>query len=272
MSFDYTTVGHVTIDVLADGTRQAGGSAFYSALQAARLGRRALVHTRGAPGEIEQLLAPYGEELSLQVEAAPCTTTLSTTGIGHERAQRMVAWAGAMELQVELDTTILHLAPVARETGADWRGRAALVGVTPQGLLRTWTRSDSRIVLAPLQRSQLPERCEAAVFSKLERPYCEALLDGSMVVAVTDEADPTELLPADGRVHRVEVPAIERMRDDMGAGDVFAAAFFIALADGEDPLRAAAFANAAAAVRIAGTGPAAVGDRAAIEARLATLG
>jgi sugar/nucleoside kinase (ribokinase family) len=91
------------------------------------------------------------------------------------------------------------------------------------------------------------------------------------VVAVTDEADPTELL-ADGQSRRVAVPAIERIRDDMGAGDVFAAAFFVALAEGHDPRAAAAFANAAAAIRIAGMGPAAVADRTAIEARLAAVG
>ena len=40
LRFDYTTVGHVTADVLGDGSRRPGGSAFYSALQAARLGQR----------------------------------------------------------------------------------------------------------------------------------------------------------------------------------------------------------------------------------------
>jgi sugar/nucleoside kinase (ribokinase family) len=61
------------------------------------------------------------------------------------------------------------------------------------------------------------------------------------------------------------------MRDDVGAGDVFAAAFFIELADGAPAAAAAAFANAAAAVRIAGDGPEAIGDRAAIEARAALI-
>ena len=50
--FDYTTVGHVTADVLADGARRAGGSAFYSALQAARLGRRALIITQGVGADV----------------------------------------------------------------------------------------------------------------------------------------------------------------------------------------------------------------------------
>jgi sugar/nucleoside kinase (ribokinase family) len=57
-------------------------------------------------------------------------------------------------------------------------------------------------------------------------------------------------------------------RDDLGAGDVFAAAFFVALHEGLSPERAAAFGNAAAAVRIEGVGADAIGDRSAIEARL----
>jgi sugar/nucleoside kinase (ribokinase family) len=50
---------------------------------------------------------------------------------------------------------------------------------------------------------------------------------------------------------------------------VFAAAFFVALREGRTARAAAAFANAAAAVRIAGTGADAIGDRTAVEERLA---
>jgi sugar/nucleoside kinase (ribokinase family) len=42
----------------------------------------------------------------------------------------------------------------------------------------------------------------------------------------------------------------------------------VALHEGRPPQAAATFANAAAAVRISGTGADAIGDRAAIEARL----
>ena len=52
------------------------------------------------------------------------------------------------------------------------------------------------------------------------------------------------------------------MCDDIGAGDVFAAAFFVALAEGRPPLQAAVAGNVAAAVRIAGIGPDAIGRRA----------
>ncbi|HWF31752.1 MAG TPA: PfkB family carbohydrate kinase, partial [Solirubrobacteraceae bacterium] len=88
---------------------------------------------------------------------------------------------------------------------------------------------------------------------------------------VTHGEAPTELRLPGGVEIDVEVPAVQRMCDDIGAGDVFAAAFFIALADGEDAQAAAQLANAAAAVRVGAHGAGAIGDRAAIEARLASV-
>jgi sugar/nucleoside kinase (ribokinase family) len=290
VSADYTTVGHVTADVMADGSCRPGGGAFYSALQAARLGRRPRILTRGRRSEIEELLAPYREELELEVIDAPQTTTLATSGIGAMRSQRLLAWAGEIGAEIELDTAILHLAPVARETPSSWRGRAAFVGLTPQGLVRSWSREDERIVPCPLQRSQLPRRCDAIVISEAERASCAALFareeerrsapedagahtgaGAAAVIAVTAGAAPTELHLADGEIVHSRVPPIGRMCDDLGAGDVFAAAFFIALTDGATAQAAAAFANAAAAERVAGHGANAIGDRAAIEARMAAV-
>jgi sugar/nucleoside kinase (ribokinase family) len=282
MRFDYTTVGHVTVDVLADGTRRPGGGAFYSALQAARLGRRALIVTRGVREEIEQLLSPYADELALEVHEAQCTTTLATVGHGRGRSQRVLAWAGELSADLAIDTEILHLAPVARETDGRSHGRAAFVGVTPQGLVRSWSQGDGQIVPCALDRSLLPADCDAIVISEAERDSCAPLLEaahsddraqrgGEPVIAVTHGEAPTELRLADGATLRVEVPAVGRMCDDIGAGDVFAAAFFIALANGEEPRSAAQFANAAAAVRVAASGAGAIGDRAAIDARIASI-
>ena len=118
-SFDYVTVGHVTVDVIAaDATRRPGGGAFYSALQAARLGLRALILTQGSPPEIEALLAPYRDELELRIVPAPATTTFATSWPGGQRSQRVLAWAGPIAGPIEVDTRILHFAPVARETPA----------------------------------------------------------------------------------------------------------------------------------------------------------
>lgn len=283
VSFDYTTVGHVTADVLADGSRRPGGSAFYSALQAARLGRRALILTRGVPGEIEQLLEPYRGELELEILTAPATTTLETFGTGAARAQRMLAWAGPIPAEVAIDTTILHLAPVARETPTRWSGRAEFVGLTPQGLVRAWAEEGAQVRHAPLKPSLLPGRCDAIVISESERASCASLLAGvgdrpareaarGPLIVVTAQAAPTTIRLPGGELVHVQVPAIERLCDDIGAGDVFAAAFFVALGEGRAPQDAASFANAAAAVRIAGTGAGAIGDRAAIEARMTAVG
>jgi hypothetical protein len=304
--FDYVTVGHVTRDAIERGSRgtlyQPGGSAFYSALQAARLGLRTLIVTQGAPGEIEALLAPFRDELELYVIAAPSTTTLSTRGSGASRAQRMLAWAGPILEPLELDTTILHFAPVARETPAAWSGKAKLVGVTPQGLVRHWDRhwdqsEDSELVrldtgsllgdipLVPpdsealtgdvasveLDPELLPYSFDAAVISEHECPSCHALFPAARrhgaSVAVTAGSRPTTVhLPGSGAASVVQTPRppVIPVYDDVGAGDVFAAAFFIALAEGSAPLEAATFANAAASVRIAGVGPEAIGRREAI--------
>lgn len=281
---------------MADGSSRAGGSAFYSALQAARLGQRALIVTQGVTAEIEQLLEPYRAELDLEISPAPQTTTLQSTGAGATSRQRMLAWAGVIEEDVSVDSSILHLAPVARETPARWRGRADFIGLTPQGLVRAWSGRRGEIGPAPLDRSRLPEHCGAIVFNETERESCAWLIDatrgsdsigegpaatgehgrvdgprGGAVVAITAAAAATALHLPDGGTARVQVPTIEEFVDDVGAGDVFAAAFFVALREGQAPSEAAAFANAAAAVRIAGAGANAIGDRAAIEARLRTV-
>jgi 1D-myo-inositol 3-kinase len=286
VSVDYTTVGHVTVDVLADGSRRPGGSAFYAALQAARLGARATILTRGARAELDKLLAPYSDELDVRVIDAAQTTTLQTCAHGAARAQRLLAWAGPIDERVELDTSIVHVAPVARETPASWRGRADFVGVTPQGLVRKWARIGALVEQCALDPALLPADRDAIVLSESERASCAVLfehersepaherdgdaLEQSALLAVTAAAAPTELHPPAGAVMRVAVPRVQ-MRDDVGAGDVFAAAFFIALAGGASASDAATFANAAAAVRIAGDGPAAIGDRVTIEARVAAV-
>ncbi|HEY3970025.1 MAG TPA: PfkB family carbohydrate kinase [Solirubrobacteraceae bacterium] len=302
--FDYVAVGHVTRDVIEDragGTvSQAGGSAFYSALQAARLGLRTLIVTQGQPQEIEALLQPFSGEFDLRVIPAKQTTTLSTRGSGAQRSQRLLAWAGPIVEPLALDTEILHLAPVARETPTTWQGQARFIGLTPQGLVRRWERSEQLPLvlldagsllgdvplaggehealfgdISPvnLDPSLLPDHFSAAVISEEECESCHALLTvarlGGAYVAVTAGSRPATIhlpSPAAGSVVQTEVPRLIEARDDLGAGDVFAAAFFVALNEGRSPLDAATLGNAAAALRIAGVGPGAIGERSQIEA------
>jgi hypothetical protein len=300
--FDYTTIGHVSVDVMPGGARRAGGSAFYSALQAARLGQRSLIITQGVKEDIEDLLAPYRSELELQIVPAIETTTLQSGADRGSHAQRLLAWAGRMREGIEVNSSIVHLAPIARETPRRWSGSADFIGLTPQGLVRAWAGARGEIRPVELLPALLPQRWDAAVISETERESCAGLIPAAAprrtpgrgpaaaggdagpgiasdetasavanrgVVAVTAGAGPTSIHMQDGGVVRVRVPAVDDFHDDVGAGDVFAAAFFIALREGRTPRAAAAFANAAAAVRIAGAGSDSIGDRTAVEARLA---
>jgi sugar/nucleoside kinase (ribokinase family) len=269
-------VGHVTVDVLLDAAgaqrRQAGGGALYSGLQAARLGLRTLLLTAGRPDELGELLAPFAAEIELQVTPRRHTTTLQTTGVASSRSQRLTSWAGPVHTdEVHAGAKVVHFAPVARETPSRWPGEAQLVGLTPQGLVRRWHPQGGGIRLVALDPADLPERCDAVVFSQTERESCSALFGCAArpLIAITAGEAPTEVRLADGTCAWVPSLPVEGMNDDLGAGDVFAAAFFVALQEGRTPVQAAAFGNAAAAVRIAGSGPAAIGDRAAIERRLA---
>lgn len=264
--YDYVAIGHVTRDVLGE-REQPGGTAFYSALQAKRLGLRTMIVTQGVPAEIERLLSPFREELDLHVIPAAQTTALATRGEGVSRVQRVLAWAGPIAEVPPIETEMLHLAPVARETPTNRPAAARFVGITAQGLVRDWATGTVKTVM--LDAALLPSRFDAAVISEHERPCCESLFAAAescgACVAVTAGARPATIY-ANGDALRSATPHKVEVRDDLGAGDVFAAAFFVALAEGREPLAAAAFANGAAALRIAGVGPDAIGTREHIQA------
>ena len=154
-------------------------------------------------------------------------------------------------------------------------------GSLPRGSRAAWDRAECgerKIVSAPLPGDRdslealLPDGCSAVVISEQERVACAPLLgaaaDIGAVIAITAGPGATSVHLPGGETARVQAPAVAEPRDDLGAGDVFAAAFFVALHEGLPPERAAAFARAAAAIRIEGAGADAIGDRSAIEARL----
>jgi sugar/nucleoside kinase (ribokinase family) len=274
LQFDYISVGHVTVDVLEDGSRRPGGTALYGALQAARLGLRALILTRGVPGEIEAMLEPWAAELELRVQPAGETTTLATTGQGSERTQRLLAWAGPIVPDGELKCAILHLAPVAAELPERWPQGGRLLGLTPQGLARGHPAPGGAVRPSPPDAASVAqaERADAIVISEQERSVCATLLErahaAGALIAVTAGARPATILPPGGDPIELPVQPIERPADDLGAGDVYAAALFTALAEGRSQAQAGALANAAAALRIRGVGAEAIAGRTEIEAIL----
>jgi len=278
LQFDYISVGHVTMDVLEDGSRRPGGTALYGALQASRLGLRSLIITRGVPAEIEDMLAPWAAEFELQVQPAEHTTRLQTSGHGTRRSQRLLTWAGPIESQERLPCAILHLAPVAAELPGQWPTGGRLLGLTPQGLARSWPAGGGEVGHVKPDASAVSQarNAYAIVVSQAEVDVCHEMIQSARaagsVIAVTAGEEPTTILTAQGDPVEIPVRRIERPADDLGAGDCYAAALFTGLAEGRGAAEAGEFANAAAALRIQGPGPEAVAGRARIEAAMAPAG
>jgi sugar/nucleoside kinase (ribokinase family) len=273
----YLAVGHVTIDILPGGERRPGGTVLYSALQAARLGLDARIVTRGAPAEIEALLEPFARELAVSIQPAAETTTFATEGSGKERRQRVLAWAGPIAVAALPAAEILHLAPVAAELAGEAPGAWCFVGMTPQGFARCWRGVGGEIEGCEADPAHvgMAGRCDAIVLSQSERADCSSLIDRGIgagaAVAVTAGPGATELLVAGEAREEMSFEPIAAPADDLGAGDVYAAAFFTRLAAGEDAARAARFAHAAAELRMQGAGAGAIAAAARIEARVSRL-
>jgi sugar/nucleoside kinase (ribokinase family) len=272
----YLAVGHVTVDVLESGERRAGGTALYSALQAARLGLASHIHTRGREEEIHELLAPFAAELDVTVEPAPATTTLQTSGSGAARRQHAIAWAGPIRADSLAPASILHLAPVAAELEALPPGDWGFVGLTPQGLARGWETTGAEVLPREPAAGALAlfDRSDAVVLSREERAWCEQGIQRARrrdaLVAVTAGRSETLLLAPGGEELALETAPVVQEADDLGAGDVYAATLFVALSEGAAPRAAALLAGAAAALRLKGRGAAAIAGREAVEAQAAS--
>jgi sugar/nucleoside kinase (ribokinase family) len=268
--YDYVAIGHVAVDRFEDGRQRPGGGAFYSGIQAARLGRRTLIVTRGERAVVERLLEPFAAELDVWIQESDQTTTLFTRGAGTARRQRVLAWAGRIDPVDVGDCPLVHLAPVAREVSAGTVvAECGFLGLTPQGLTRRWAQ-DGWMEAAKMPIADLPNRCSAVVISEAERAHCEEavalVVERGGVAAITHGRRPAEIRFAETGFEMPTFPVAAV--DDVGAGDVFAAALFCSLAAGEDLERAARFAQAAAALRVGGHGPGAIMPGDAISRRI----
>jgi sugar/nucleoside kinase (ribokinase family) len=165
------------------------------------------------------------------------------------------------------------LAPVAAELAGPAPAGREFVGLTPQGLVRHWPALGAEIrPCAPAPAAlALAEACDAVVLSEQERSACETLIDRARArdatVAITAGPGATEILLPTGGPLELSLEPIEDPADDLGAGDVYAGAFFTALAGGLAAMEAGRLAGAAAALRMLGLGPGAIARRPEIEAR-----
>lgn len=257
-SVDYLVIGHITIDLTPQGPK-LGGTAAYSALTANALGLRTGIVTAWG-GEL-----PLGPLRQIPIVNYPAdrSTTFENKEGENGRQQIIHHIAPNLDFYIIPDpwrqAAVVHLAPVAQEVEPNLLRYfpTSLIGLTPQGWLRTWDKDKRVHVTEWPEASFTLQGAGAAVISKEDVNSDEARIEemaiSSRVLAVTEGQQGTRLY-WNGDVRRFRPPNIEKVADTTGAGDIFAAAFFVRLYTTRDPWEAARFATQLATVSVTRSG------------------
>jgi sugar/nucleoside kinase (ribokinase family) len=251
---DYLVIGHITEDLTPAG-RRLGGTAAFSALTARSLGLR--VGVVSALSEETSLKALEGV-LVVKIPS-PHSTTFENIYTRDGRVQVLHHQAVPLSMDSVPDiwrkTSIVHLGPVAGELSGEWSEAAvknfsmSLLGITPQGWLRTWNE-DGKVMPGKWESAAtLLPQAGAVVISREDvlgdDELIESMAHQTRLLAVT-EGSAGSVLYWNGDRRRFHAPELEEL-DATGAGDIFATAFFVRLYATRDPWEAARFATQLAA-------------------------
>jgi 1D-myo-inositol 3-kinase len=249
----FLVVGHLVQDLMPGGWR-LGGTAAYASLTAARLGLEALVVTSASfvPQELEGV--------QMHVVPSPVTTQFHNIYEGGRRRQVVTARAQPLGLRhippAWRGAEIVLLGPVVGEVPVRLAAAfpRALVGACLQGWLRH-IGPGGEVGPRPAQRwrgIQHLRPCQALfvsdedISSQEAGPVLERWAQQVLIVAYTRGERGAEVAYKGIWRHIDAFPAVTV--DPTGAGDVFAAAFLVALWEGADAFEAARFASAAASL------------------------
>jgi len=247
-TIDYLTIGHVTHDILPNGARAVGGTVAYATLTAAALGRTVGALTSAGPDFNTTVLDKLADVVWVP---ASQTTTFENIYPGKERQQFIYAVANPLTL-AHIPTRwanvpLVHIGPVMAECTVNvvvnFAARA-FVGVTPQGWLRTYDAT-GRIKSVPWARaSQILPAASAVVLSLEDVGRDWSLLQQfaqQTTVLVVTQGERGGTLFVGGKSQAFSAITVREI-DPTGAGDIFATAFFIAMASKHAPMNAASFA------------------------------
>ena len=243
---DYLVMGHIAHDLTPEGPR-LGGTVAYSALTARALGLRVGVVTSVGP---ETSLGSLKDIPIISIES-PQSTTFENIYTQQGRLQYLRAQAARIDLnsvpELWRRASIIHLGPLANEMDSilpkDFS--PTLLGITPQGWMRKWD-ADGRV--SPTKWTNTESalgRAGAVIISREDvggdDEVIEQMAHHTRVLAVTEGAAGA-VLYWNGDRRRFRAPEMKEV-DATGAGDVFAAAFFVRLFKTRDPWEATRFAT-----------------------------
>jgi sugar/nucleoside kinase (ribokinase family) len=255
LPIDYLIIGHVTQDLVPDGGVTIGGTVTYSGRTALALDCRVAVITSAAPDfDLDPVLSG-SEVVRLPSET---TTTFENIYTPSGRVQFLHAVAAPLSLDAVPSRwrrpDIVHLAPLTGECDPVLVDAfpGALVGVTPQGWMRTWDHTGRVYASDWPGAADLLPRIDAVVISRQDVGGDQATIDHlarlALILVVTLGPEGC-LVYAGGEERHVPVTPVPEI-DPTGAGDIFAAAFFVRLRQSGDPWAAAHFANCVAALSV----------------------
>ena len=254
---EYLAIGHAAHDLTADGAR-LGGTVAYSTLTARALGVKAGIVT--AVGKETPLDALNGIPV-VSIET-PNSTIFENIYTRTGRVQYLRAQATRIDFNSVpkpwRKAGIIHLGPIANEmdTVLPDDFSPAFLGVTPQGWMRTWD-AEGRVSRAEWSNAEsILQKANAVVISREDvngdNEIIEQMAHQTRMLVVTEAAEGC-VLHWNGDRRRFRALNVNEV-DATGAGDIFAAAFFIRLFNTRDPWEAARFATLVASYSVTRVG------------------
>lgn len=261
LSLAYLALGHLAQDLTPAGPR-LGGTVAYATLTAWALGYPpGIVSAHRADLDVSAL-----GSVTIYRNLSDVNTTFENLYSEAGRVQFLRARAKPISLAqlppAGVNAPIIHIAPLAQEieTSAIQQlaaSTSAFIGLTPQGWLRQWD-AEGRVSQCawPEALTTLPV-VNATVISiedvRGEWAMAEQWAKAARVLAVTEGAQGCTVYVQGEGARKFSAPAQPEV-DPTGAGDVFAAAFFISYYETNDPWASARFANQVAALSITRVG------------------
>jgi hypothetical protein len=258
---DYLVIGHITQDIVPGGITP-GGTVSYASLTALSFGLRVGAYTSITPDAVLPDLS------KIQIINQPTETNTIFENIYDQQKRKQILHASAAELygrilpQSWLDTPIVHLGPVINEIDPSIIRKFpnSFIGVTPQGWFRQSDQHGNISFSDWLEANHILGQANAAVIS-LEDVQADENLIANLVYAirvlVVTEGSQGCRVYWNGDVRRFSAPVVEEV-DATGAGDIFAATFFIRLKQTQDPWEAARFATLIASTSVTRSGMASI--------------
>ncbi len=243
---DYLIIGHITQDVTPQGFN-LGGTASYSSLTARSFGLRVGIVTACAADLVPKEL----KGMAFSRKASEHTSTFQNIYTPAGRIQHILHVADSITLDdvpsAWLNTPIVHLGPLAGEIPPSM-ARAfpnSLTGVTPQGWMRAWN-GENIVSYRPWQEAAevLPhvQVCIMSIEDVCGDEDAVGHFASLVPILVVTEGMTGSRVYWHGDVRNFHAPSKEEV-DPVGAGDIFAASFFIKYYQTKDPWEAARFAT-----------------------------